>query len=297
MARTPGAADRGPGGAFAGRHVLSMRQYTRQDLELLFHTADRMAALLRRRAVGRPLDGRVLMTAFFEPSTRTRLVHESAMLRLGGAVSGFADPSVTRSGGSTNESDGDIVRMLDSYADVLVVRHPRTGQPAELARQLGEALLINAGDGTGEHPTQAMVDLYTLRRRFGSVDGLRVLVVNDLRMRCVNSLLLGLRLYDCEVFLDGGDLLELLPKVDVLYSSPTVSVPREAGPEQPPRPVAIDRRLLERHAGERLAVLHPLPRGGELATDVDDTPFNAYWEQAAHGVAVRMALLKLMFEA
>ncbi|TWF83003.1 aspartate carbamoyltransferase [Kitasatospora viridis] len=296
-----------------------MRQYGREDLELLFRTADVMADRLQRAFLRRPLDGRIMMTAFFEPSTRTRLVHETAMLRLGGTVSGFADPSVTRAEGSTAESDEDILRMLDSYADVIVLRHPTTGRPAELAARLTGALLINGGDGTGEHPTQAMVDLYTLYRRFGSIDGLRLLLVNDLRMRCVNSLLLGLRNFDCEVSavatdgMDrpegeeadwasdgppvtiGGSVVELLPKVDVLYSSPTVSLRSAAGDRT--RPLTIDRRLLEEHAGRHLAVLHPLPRKGELATDVDDTPFNAYWAQATYGVAVRMALLTLMFDA
>ena len=301
--------------AFAGRHVLSLDQYGRGELDLLFAVADEMVPLLRRGVPDRPLENRILMSAFFEPSTRTRLVHEAAALRLGGAVSGFADPAVTRANGSTGESELDIARMLDIYADVVVVRHPRTGAPAEMAGELGNALLINGGDGTGEHPTQAMVDLYTLRRRFGSLDGLRVLIVNDLRMRCVNSLLIGLRLYGCEVFglaapgktraepaartasvepptVLESDIRELLPKMDAVYSSPTVALADDGADPPPSR---IDHALLRRHAADHLAVLHPLPRKAELATDVDHTPYNAYWRQAEYGLAVRMALLKLMF--
>jgi aspartate carbamoyltransferase catalytic subunit len=329
--RRPAAREHTGGDGFAGRHVLSMRQFTRGDLSRLFHTADRMYDLLEdggeaavaavREGTG-PLGGRVLMSAFFERSTRTRLVHETAMLRLGGTVSGFSDPAVTRAGGSTHEADEDVVRMLGLYADVVVVRHPRTGWPAEAAAQLDEGtLLINGGDGVGEHPTQTMTDLYTLHRRLGTLDGRRLLVVNDLRMRCVRSLLLGLRHYDCEVLglpADGkgagpapitppggqplhpcDDLREALPEVDAVYSSPTVAMeaPGGDGSADPERGVRIDRRLLQEYGSEGLAVLHPLPRGPELARDVDDTPFNAYWEQARSGLAVRMALLSLMFEA
>jgi aspartate carbamoyltransferase catalytic subunit len=319
------------GDGFAGRHVLSMRQFTRGDLARLFRTADRMYELLEdgaeaavaavREGTG-PLGGRVLMSAFFERSTRTRLVHETAMLRLGGTVSGFSDPAVTRAGGSTRETDEDVVRMLGLYADVVVVRHPRTGWPAEAAAHLDDGtLLINGGDGVGEHPTQTMTDLYTLHRRLGTLDGRRLLVVNDLRMRCVRSLLLGLRHYDCEVLglpADGKgtgprpvtppggrplrtceNLREALPEVDAVYSSPTVAMEAPEGERspEPERGVRIDRRLLQEYGSEGLAVLHPLPRGPELARDVDDTPFNAYWEQARSGLAVRMALLSLMFEA
>src|SRR5262249_28582919 len=160
-------------------------------LELLFRTADGMRAQSTGLRNDRPLAGRLLMSAFFDTSTRTRLAHETAMIRLGGTIAGFADSSVTRSGGSTKESDDDVLRMLDLYGDVVVVRHPATGWASRAARLAGDAMLINAGDGVGEHPTQAMVDLYTLRERFGAIDGLRILLVNDLRMRCVRSLMLG----------------------------------------------------------------------------------------------------------
>jgi aspartate carbamoyltransferase catalytic subunit len=327
------------GDAFAGNHVLSMAQYSREDLELLFRTADGMREhvagvggdrpiLLYRTADGmrehpvsvsddRTLAGRLLMSAFFDTSTRTRLAHETAMIRLGGTVTGFADSSVTRSGGSTQESDDDVLRMLDLYGDVVVVRHPETGWVTRAAGRLaGDAMLINGGDGAGEHPTQAMVDLYTLRERFGTIDGLRILLINDLRMRCIRSLLLGLRHYDCEIYAvsaQAKDVLSavegkpsltlsddppgLVSTVDAIYSSPTVPAMVDGSQIDPDQPeqVTLNRRLLEERGKQHLTVLHPLPRKNELATDVDNTRFNGYWAQAAHGITVRMALLKLMF--
>lgn len=302
------------GNGFTGQHVLSMAQYDERDLDLLFRTADQMRSALARGRPDRPLAGRLLISAFFDKSTRTRLAHETAMIRLGGTVSGFADPSTTRSGGSTKESDDDIARMVSLYGDVVVVRHLVTGWPARAAALSQGALVINGGDGVGEHPTQTMVDLYTLRQRFGRLDGLRILILNDLRMRCVRSLLLGLRHYDCEIYgisatgkqsgsdLPDGvppirprrDIRDLLSTVDVVYSSPTVAAEPAGGGQDPLGSVTLDRRLLQDYANPRLTVLHPLPRKGEVATDVDDTRFNGYWAQAGNGVPVRMALLKLM---
>jgi len=308
---------------FAGCHVLSMSQYDRLDLALLFAEADAAAAglaagRLTGRGAERPLAGRLMVSAFFERSTRTRLAHEAAMLRLGGAVIGFAEASVTRSGGRTGESDDDIARMLSLYGDVVVVRHSATDWSKQVARASHGALFINAGDGVGEHPTQALVDLYSMWQRFGTLDGLRILLVNDLRTRCVHSLLAGLSHFDCEVYAvraDGAgvrdepapagapaiifceDVAEVLSKVDVVYSSPTVSANPDGGQEAADQllGVNLDRRLLEAHANEHLTVLHPLPRKGELATDLDDSRFNGYWAQSANGITVRMALLKLMF--
>lgn len=310
-ARTAAATIAAPlhGNGFVDQHVLSMAQYGPSDLRVLFAATEDVRATLARGRLHRPLAGRLLMSAFFERSTRTRLSHEAAMIRLGGAVSGFADPAVTRAGGSTKESDDDIARMLSLYADVVVVRHPATGWPARVARLSHGALVVNGGDGVGEHPTQTMVDLYTLWRRFGRLDGLRVALTNDLRMRCTHSLLLGLRHFGCTVYgvcapgkVASGlpsdvilcdDLVGLLPEVDVIYSSPTVAA-EIPGPRRS-EGVTLDRGLLERHAADHAVVLHPLPRRAELSTDVDDSRFNGYWSQAANAVPVRMALLSLMF--
>lgn len=306
----------GRAAAFTGTHVLSMAQYSRADLETLFAAAEEIRLRFSRQRAGQVLAGRVLVSAFFERSTRTRLAHETAMLRLGGTVTGFAEPTKTRACGQAGESHDDVARMMSLYGDVVVVRHPETGWPRHAADRSAGALFINGGDGLGEHPTQSMVDLYTIWRRLGKLDGLRVLLVNDLRMRCVRSLLLGLRHFGCEVHgvsarglpievpaIPGMAPVRLhdsvercLREVDVVYSSPTIAAaPDGAGEEaQRLRTVALHRNVLESANNRRLIVLHPLPRGIELAEDVDDTPFNAYWEQAKNGVMVRMALLRLM---
>jgi aspartate carbamoyltransferase catalytic subunit len=319
VSMTTGLLDRTarlPREAFAGRHVLSMNQYSRTDLEALFEQTDRMAAALATGTVGAPLAGRVLVSAFFDRSTRTRLAHEVAMLRLGGTVTGFADAEVTRAGGDTKESLPDLFTMLGMYGDVIVTRLTATGAASTAAAALRHgphhATVINGGDGTGEHPTQALTDLYTMRQLFGGIDGLRVLVVNDLRMRCVRSLLRGLRRYDCEIHtvaapgqelepelraecpvVEHASLAQALPRVDVAYSSPTVSIARDVANQ---RACAIDRATVERAANRRLKVLHPLPRGAELATDLDETRHAGWWAQARNGIPVRMALLALMFD-
>jgi aspartate carbamoyltransferase catalytic subunit len=319
IAPTPGREHLGSG--FVGRHVLSMSQYDRTDLEVLFDSADAACAALATGRPGRPLAGRLLVSAFFDNSTRTRLAHEAAMCRLGGSVTGFADPSATRAGGITQESHEDIARMLSLYGDVVVVRHPVTGWPDRAAANSAGALFINGGDGLGEHPTQAMVDLYTLRQRFGRIDGLRILLVNDLKMRCARSLLIGLRHFDCKVYAVAADgvppnvpegqpvtmcesMRDLLPEVDVVYSSPTVTsrpdaTGRDARPvdESQLGPVTLNWEILESSGNRDLTVMHPLPRRSEVATDVDGSQFDGYLQQAANGVPVRMGLLRLMFAA
>jgi aspartate carbamoyltransferase catalytic subunit len=311
--------------AFRDQHVLSIGQFGRADLETLFETADEIRTADEHGLLGTPLHGKVMVSAFFDTSTRTRLAHESAMVRLGGGVIGFADASVTRASGSVGESDLDVFRMLALYGDVIVTRHPVTGMPQRAARGMGSALVINAGDGVGEHPTQTLTDVYTLWRRFGRVDGLHIAVLNDLRMRCVRSLLRALRHFDVDVTgvpaagkgfepelvqecAESGPTLrgvapmrEALATVDAVYSSPTII---DDLPDQAPwRPdVAEDgdtpltAQLLDEAAGPEMAVLHPLPRKGELDESVDDTTHNGYWQQARNGVLIRMALLKLMFE-
>ncbi|MFJ9855029.1 aspartate carbamoyltransferase [Streptomyces sp. NPDC101150] len=310
--------------ALHGRHLLSMQQFQRRDLENLFTKAEALRIAAEQGALHAQLAGRVLVSAFFDASTRTRLAHETAMLRLGGAVTGFADPEVTRAGGTTQESLYDVFRMLSEYGDVIVVRHPETGVAAMAAHAAGgRAAVINGGDGTGEHPTQTLTDLYSIWRRFGKIDGLRIGVVNDLRMRCTRSLLRGLRDFDCTVYavaapgkeLDAQlreectqrgqrvevceDLREMLSRVDAVYSSPTIL--DEVSDLSPTDGVLrgdtpLTASLLGQHGQPDLAVFHPLPRKGEIDRSLDSTPFNGYWEQAHNGVPIRMALLSLMLE-
>ncbi|KUL53515.1 hypothetical protein ADL22_03745 [Streptomyces sp. NRRL F-4489] len=310
------------GAALYGKHLLSMRQFQRPDLEHLFSEAEALRDAAEHGALQAPLAGRILVSAFFDASTRTRLAHETAMLRLGGGVTGFADPEVTRAGGATQESLHDVFRMLSEYGDAIVVRHPETGVAAVAAHAAGDrAVVINAGDGTGEHPTQTLTDLYSIWRRFGKIDGLRIGVVNDLRMRCTRSLLRGLRDFDCTVYAVAApgkgldpqlrqecaergqrvqvceDLREMLPEVDAVYSSPTILdevSDRTPADDMLRGDAPLTAALLDEYGHPGLAVFHPLPRKGEIDASLDPTPFNGYWDQAHNGVPIRMALLSLM---
>lgn len=316
------AVDTRPG-TFAGRSVLSVRQYDRADLERLFDHTDEIARLAPAERL-QLLRGRILVSAFYQTSTRTRLAHEAAMIRLGGAAIGFADPAVTRAGDFYQESLGDVTRMMSIYGDILVIRHPTTGAPAEFARH-ATVPVINAGDGWGEHPTQALVDLYTIRQARCRLDGTHVCLLGDLRMRTMRSVLLALRHYRCKVtlvapadqapdesllaevathmleFARAEDIRDVLAAVDVVYMEPVIQPDYTLGRQQAPdaKPVTppayrVDADLLRRSASPDLLVLHSLPRQDELAVDVDGTPHNGYWREAANGVTLRMALLDLI---
>jgi aspartate carbamoyltransferase catalytic subunit len=297
------------------RHVLRVGELSRQKLCALFDLTDYVRSVGVRQ-FGTPLAGKQLVTAFFEPSTRTRLSFESAMLRLGGSCHGFTDLQQSRMAGTSAESIVDTARMLGMYGDARVVRHPQTGYVDIMADHSGVPT-INGGDGTGEHPTQAMIDLYTVCGLIGGLDGVRILFLNDLRMRCVRSLAAGIGLFGGQVHLlrsdcDGqdtrwlqdigdatvvwhDDLGEAIRTVDAVYVSPTVH--QVDGNVVKPHRTA---QALLAHMGHQRSsrlplILHPLPRGAELPTSLDELPQSAYFIQAAHAVALRMALLLLMF--
>lgn len=257
------------------------------------------------------LSGRIVATAFFEPSTRTRLSFEAAAHRLGADVIGFADAATTS--GAKGETLEDTGRILGGFVDLLVMRHPEEGSAARVAAVAGIPV-VNAGDGGGYHPTQTLVDLYTIRQRFGSLAGRSVAVVGDLRYgRTVHTLLPALREVgatavsvpcpglglppDLSSLAPETDLDGALASCDVVYAT---RVQRErftdaAAHADAETAVRIDRARLEA-AGFDGIVLHPLPRRGELAQDVDSHPAANYFEQARNGVAVRMAVLSRLLE-
>jgi aspartate carbamoyltransferase catalytic subunit len=310
--------------AFSGADILGMGQFGRGDLDVLFEAADEIAELGRREQ-GRCLAGRLLVSAFFQSSTRTRLSFESAMLRMGGGVLGFADPKTTRAGDYEQESLSDTIMMCSFYGDVVVLRHPETGA-ADAVAGLCTIPVINAGDGWGEHPTQIMADLYTIRQRFGRIDGLSIGLLGDFRVRCMHSMLVALSLFDCDIvtvsppdrcvekpyllrYQESGRMLadapsidEILPFIDVLYmgsaiQQPNFSAVHDAPVEKCRTPDEYCVNLAKLGAAKpHLAVLDALARGDELNPDVDGSPFNAYWDEAANAVTVRMALLKLILE-
>jgi aspartate carbamoyltransferase catalytic subunit len=300
--------------AWSGKDVLSILDFSRSDLEQLFDIADDFTE--RPDSVKKSLTDRIVATAFFEPSTRTRLSFSTAALKLGAKV---IDLSPDASSVMKGESLPDTIRMLESYSDLIIMRHPSEGA-ALLASEVGRVPIINGGDGSQHHPSQAMLDLFTIRRLKGHIDGLRYAVLGDARYaRTATSFLYGLAKYKPKaVYLvspeglrirtevkDTLDNLKLkteqleeiddvLGKVDVIYMT-RIQKERFPDPNEYERvkgSYRITRSTLAK--AKDALVLHPLPRTNELAYDVDSLPNAAYMEQARLGVPVRMALLHLV---
>jgi len=267
----------------------------------------------------RRLDGRIMATLFYEPSTRTRLSFESAMVRLGGSVIG-TEAAHEFSSAIKGETLEDTIRMVEAYADVIVLRHDEAGAAARAAA-VASVPIVNAGDGPGEHPTQALLDLFTIHSELGRVDGLHVVLCGDLRHgRTARSLALLLTLYDgVRISLVAPQVVQMEPDIlglleargvpytvtncliaavgdaDVVYQT-RIQKGRFADPTEFGRArgdTRIDLRVMDR-LPERSIVMHPLPRVDEISPEVDADPRAAYFRQARNGVAVRMALLEML---
>ncbi len=308
---------------FAGKDFISVKGVERVDFELVFDVAREMEGILRARTRTDLLANKVMGLMFFQVSTRTRISFESAMTRLGGGVVGFVDPKTTRAGDYYAESIHDVTRMMEHYADVLVMRHPQDGAPAKAA-EFVDVPVINAGDGYNEHPTQALLDMYTILRERGSLEGVRIGLVGDMNVRVMHSLALGLAQYKAKAYfitppeltmpipwrdeLDKAGLDyeearaidDVLDELEAIYlvhvKTPDYHIGRtESGSEHATVPPAfvMDREKLSR-ARSDIIILHPLPRTGEVPTDVDCHASARYFVQAYYGVAVRMALLSLI---
>lgn len=296
-------------------HLLGVRQFDRPLLDTLLRASHEMEAVAHA-GHDRRLAGRILATLFFEPSTRTRLSFEAAMYRLGGQVLTMESGRETSSA-AKGETIEDTIRIVQGYADAIVLRHYQEGLAARAAA-VARVPIINAGDGAGEHPTQALIDLYTIQRELGRLDGLRVALVGDLRYgRAARSLALLLcQTRDLEIvrvttpeldlradvlaYLDQhgvrhrreARLAAALTDVDVVYQT-RVQHERftdEAAYERSRGSFIIDATILAALPA-RAIVLHPLPRVDEIAPDVDADPRAAYFRQARNGLYVRMALL------
>ncbi len=313
--------------SFAGRDILSLKEFERNEFERVFEIADELAPIARDRKNTDLLREKTLVTAFYQPSTRTRLAHEAAMHRLGGRVTGFSDAKMTRAGDFYQESIKDTVHMLEYYGDVIVMRHFQQGAPAEAAHW-SSVPVINAGDGWGEHPTQVLTDLYTVLGEKGTIDGLKFLLVGDMRMRTMHSMLYALSQFDVKAYLvsppdmalteefkreitELGTQFEIVKSVhdvigdvDMVYMEPVVQPDytksrQEATDDKGTTPVEykITRDVLLKKAKQDAIVLHSLPRQDELTLDVDVTRFARYWVEAFNGVVMRMALLALVLGA
>lgn len=313
--------------SFAGRDILSLEDFARADFETVFEAGDRFDPVAKSRRSIDLLAGKILVSAFFQASTRTRLAHESAMLRLGGHVTGFADPKMTRAGDFYRESLKDTAHMLEYYGDVIVTRHPQIGAPHEIAKW-ASIPVISGGDGWGEHPTQVLTDLFTVRRELGAIDGKTFVAVGDWRMRTMHSLAYALTQFDTELVYvcppdeqpedsliktvqDRGlsvrrveHVADALADADVIFVEPVVQADYSKGRDERGDTVAttdpryqINAELLATKAKRSSIVLHSLPRMDELAVDVDDTHHARYWQEAYNGLVVRMALLALVLGA
>jgi aspartate carbamoyltransferase catalytic subunit len=313
--------------SFAGRDILSLKGFERAELEHVFATADELEPIARERRNVDLLAGKTLVTAFYQPSTRTRLAHEAAMHRLGGHVLGFSDAKMTRAGDFYQESIKDTVHMLEYYGDVIAMRHFQQGAPHEAARW-ASVPIINCGDGWGEHPTQVLTDLYTIRNEKGSLDGLTILCVGDMRMRTMHSILYALSQFDSEAIVvsppemslldefkkelddrnvryrEADTVAEVIEQADVIYMEPVVQADytkarEDAGEERATTADAyrVTRDLLRERARSDAIVLHSLPRMDELPPDVDATRHARYWVESFNGVVLRMALLSLVLGA
>ncbi len=302
---------------FYGKDILSVKQFERSDLEYIFGVAREMEEMVRRVGSFDLLKGKILANLFYEPSTRTSSSFTSAMERLGGSVIPISE--VRYSSVSKGESLPDTVRTLEAYADVIVLRHPEMGS-AELAARYAHKPIINAGDGVGEHPTQALLDLFTIQEELGHIDGLTITMVGDLKYgRTVHSLARLLTLFDVRLNYVSPEILcmpahiidevnahgiqqaeytslnPVIGESDVLYVT-RVQKERFEDPEvyESVKSAFVITPETLQSAKEEMIVMHPLPRVGEISMDVDDDPRAAYFRQMEYGLYVRMALLAMV---
>jgi aspartate carbamoyltransferase catalytic subunit len=314
--------------SFAGRDILSLKDFERNEFFHVFEVAQKMEPIARARKNVDMLKEKTLVTAFYQPSTRTRLAHEAGMHRLGGHVTGFSDAKMTRAGDFYQESIKDTVKMLEYYGDVIVMRHFQQGAPHEAARW-ASIPIINGGDGWGEHPTQILTDLYTVLREKGRIDGLKWLAVGDMRMRTMHSLAYALTQFACPItfvsppemslteefkaelkgysldYREVDHVEKAIADADVILVEPVVqpdytkSRDERSGKDvgMTPANYKITRELLEKKAKADAILLHSLPRMDEIPPDVDITRFSRYWQEAFNGVVMRMALLALVLGA
>jgi len=301
-------------------HVLSAHQFDRVQLNQLFEMAEAMEGTVRTGGATL-LDGKIMAALFFEPSTRTRFSFESAMMRLGGKVIS-TENAAQFSSAIKGETLEDSIRVISSYADVIVLRHNEEGA-AKRAAKVSEVPVINAGDGAGEHPTQSLLDLYTIRKEIGRIDGIKIAMVGDLTYgRTVHSLSYMLANYqDVTIYFvspentpipqkvrdfldergvtyfDEPDLNKAASEVDVLYMT---RIQKERFPSEGEYLKAAGQYLIDQNIldvmQQHAIILHPLPRAGEILPEVDSDPRAAYFRQATNGVYIRMALLAYCLE-
>jgi aspartate carbamoyltransferase catalytic subunit len=304
-----------PKNNFYNRDIVSIKDINKQDLELIFTYTDKLRNLkpTEKSELGK---GRVLGSVFYEPSTRTRMSFEAAMASLGGSSLGISDPKASSI--EKGESLADTIRIMDLYSDIVVLRHPLDGS-SRFACELSNNPVINGGSGSEEHPTQAMLDLYTIVKEKKRIDGLTIGVIGDLKYgRTVYSLLYGLTYYNVKIHLisptslkirmeslyevrhklriqEHTTLEDILPKLDIIY---VTRIQRERFPdlqeyENVKGSYVIDTDVLK-NAKSDVSIMHPMPRMDEISQSIDNTVNAIYFKQAAYGKDLRSALLAMI---
>ncbi|HJH31447.1 MAG TPA: aspartate carbamoyltransferase [Methanosarcinaceae archaeon] len=304
---------------FKDLHIISMKDFSRDTIDHILNTAEKLEPIARGTEKSDILDGKVLSLLFFEPSTRTRMSFETAMIRLGGRVLNLG--SVDATSIAKGETLADTIRVVEGYSDAIVLRHPREGS-ARMASELVSVPIINGGDGAGHHPTQTFLDLYTIRRE-SHLAGVKIALAGDLKYgRTVHSLCYALSLYGAEITLASPKELrmpdeiiadlkmrnikvtqtdsieEAISNVEVLY---VTRIQKERFPDpgeyqKVASSLLITPQLLKK-ADPKLKIMHPLPRANEIDPRVDETGHACYFNQSFYGVPVRMALLSLVMGA
>lgn len=299
------------------KNIISIKDFSKGDIEYILKLAEEMEPIARSQEKSSALSGSILGMLFYEASTRTRLSFETAIKRLGGSAVGFAEAgtsSVTK-----GENLTDTVRIVGEYTDALVIRHNMEGT-ARYVAEMVDVPVINAGDGAGQHPTQTLLDLYTMKRILGDIEELHVALVGDLKYgRTVHSLSYALTMFGAKMSFvsppelkmpreilhdlaaagvsvqETEDIRDVLNYADVLYVT-RIQKERFPDPQEYLKikgAYTIDSKLLK---GSEAIVMHPLPRVDEISHDVDNTPYGRYFQQAFYGVPVRMALLQAIIK-
>lgn len=307
-------------GLYKNSDILSLSQFDQKSLTQLFKATKRIIALIKNNKCRNVLKGSAIALLFFEPSTRTHNSFSSAAQRLGAGVIGIQDTSLTSM--LKGESFEDTIRMIDGYSDLIVIRHPENGS-AKRAADAASVPVINAGDGSNEHPTQALLDLYTIYSKFGKLSSLKILVAGDLLYgRTARSLLQGLSLFKGNTIyllspkklkMDSNLIKNLKNKLKIIEIETEKQIPTDCNvwywtriqkerikskalQKSIKNAFIITKKLLADKGNKKMIIMHPLPRVGEIATEVDTDPRAFYFQQAKNGLYIRMALLALILK-
>ena len=303
---------------FKLKNIISIKDFEREDVEYILDEASKLENIAKSRGVSEELKGKILGLMFFEPSTRTKMSFETAMKRLSGECIGFE--TTGSSSVSKGESIADTAKMFEGYSDALVIRHELEGV-SKFISDIVDVPVINAGDGAGQHPTQTLLDLYTIKNEIGEIDNLKIALIGDLKFgRTVHSLANALGLFNNitiylvsppelkmpqEIlhdlnntnitYIEAEKIEDVIDDVNVLYVT-RIQKERFADIEEYENikgAYIVNKKMLE---GKDLIVMHPLPRIDEINGDVDNTKYNKYFTQAANAVPVRMAILKTLIK-